>query len=404
VEVMQVVARCRANYQNARWDEASVLYALFPRSVWAELWRDGVLEEEQLLADKWYRIRSSMVKAMQKAGRVQQTTGLTLNAETWACLDDALRGGALSHSCHRSASSAPGRDFSYARVTGVLDFAAVDACRAFTGPAWTGAETGALALGLPLTMWSGSSTTRAPVAQGHVLEKGDAEREADALKELRDYVTETIEPRFASMEDGKLQKALAEYLDVKLWSVEGDALHQFVDCVVLGPYAAVDLAHNVHDGASRLPVPQYHRGVADSREFGSWGETGGTTARRAFVNVAVGEISEVGAEVVASEALRHFVDLRSRWLGDRSEIGDVPRGLLYACETPGQLWKRIPDGMKGSLRSVRVELNKTLQDYWGDAPVHSLGPAEVTAMEKDAGQRFEFGTYIEKDGNLYQIT
>jgi hypothetical protein len=68
VEVIQVVARCRANYQNARWDEASVLYALFPRSVWAELWRDGVLEAEQLLTDKWYGIRNAMESAMRKTG------------------------------------------------------------------------------------------------------------------------------------------------------------------------------------------------------------------------------------------------------------------------------------------------------------------------------------------------
>jgi hypothetical protein len=402
VEVMQVVARCRANYQNSRWDEASVLYALFPRSVWAELWLDGVLEGEQWLSDKWSGIRGAMVRAMQKAG-VKQQTGLALNAETWACLDDALRGGALSHDCNRWASSAPWRDFSYTPVTGVPSFAAIDACHAFSGPAWTEEDTGALSLGLPRNMWSGGSTTRAPVTHVHPVEKGDAAREEDAMEALKTLVKDEIKPMFEKMEGDKLLNALEKYLDVKLWSVEGDVLHQFVDCVVLGPYAAADLAHNVHDGVSRLPVPQYHRGVADSREFRSWGETGGTKARRAFVNVAVGEISKAGVRVVTSEAMRHLEDLRVRWLGDMSDNLGVPRGLLCACENPGQLWKRISDGIKGSLTPVGDKLKLELEKKWVGAPV-SLAAAEVALMEKVAGQRFEFGTYIEKGGNLYQTT
>jgi hypothetical protein len=34
VEVMQVVSRCRENYKQGRWDEASVLYALFSVKEW----------------------------------------------------------------------------------------------------------------------------------------------------------------------------------------------------------------------------------------------------------------------------------------------------------------------------------------------------------------------------------
>jgi hypothetical protein len=45
---MQVVAQCRANYQQARWDEASTLYALFPREVWSEVGRDDSVPGENL--------------------------------------------------------------------------------------------------------------------------------------------------------------------------------------------------------------------------------------------------------------------------------------------------------------------------------------------------------------------
>ena len=404
VEVMQVVARCRANYQSARWDEASVLYALFPASVWAELARSDI--ERRLKSvpdDKWAVLRLAMLRAMKRAGSVVQSRALALDAATWACLDDALRGGALSHDCARVASSAPGRDWRYAEAAG-HSFAAVDACRAFSGPAWAEEDTGALALGLPRSMWSGSSTTREPVTRLHAVEETAAEQQAHALSELRAYVEREIEPVFARMDEQKLQSSLAETLDVSAWSVEGDMLHQMVDCVVLGPYAAADLAPSVHDGASRLPAPQYHRGDATRRAFSSWGETGGSPARRAFMKIAIAEVSQHGAALVAGEAWRHFELLRSRWLGGGTGAEGVPGGLLCACERPGQLWAPLELGVSGVLQPVDARLQEELQRYWGDRGVSSLGPDDVAEMQAATGQHFRFRTYVEHRNKTYATT
>ena len=421
VEVMQVVARCRANYQQARWDEASTLYALFGRDVWARVGLGGRVAGEDLgeaswARDRWTGVRRAMAHAMDRAGSGESAllmTGLSLSVETWACLDDALRGGDLAHSCWRLAARAPNREFAYgeaprAEKAGSFaeegKFADVDACRAFSGAEWADAKS-ALAGGLPRTMWSGSSSTREPVARLHPVVEDLAAAQAEAAKELRAYVDAHIAPAFERLGGSKLRDALEQQLSVQTWSVEGDSLHQLVDCVFLGPYAAAELAPNLHDGGARLPAPLYHRGRADSRAFASSGDTGGSAARRAFVQEARAELAQHGASVVASEAWRHFDSLRARWLGgsgDGEQEADIARGLLCACEKPGQFWERIPRGMQEGLWPVAARLRDSLLSAWAAGPAPAFGAAQVAAMEHAAGERFEFASYVEAHGHLFK--
>jgi hypothetical protein len=201
------------------------------------------------------------------------------------------------------------------------------------------------------------------------------------------------------------QKSAMEQLSVQTWSVEGDSLHQLVDCVFLGPYAAAELAPNLHDGGARLPAPLYHRGRADSRAFASSGDTGGSAARRAFVQEARAELAQHGASVVASEAWRHFDSLRARWLGgsgDGEQEADIARGLLCACEKPGQFWERIPRSMEEGLRPVGARLRDSLLRVWAAGPAPAFGAVQVAAMEQAAGERFEFASYVEAHGRLFK--
>jgi hypothetical protein len=213
VEVMQVVARCRANYQQARWDEASTLYALFARDVWARVGIGGRVAGEDLGEaswgiDRWTGVRRAMAHAMDRAGSGESAllmTGVSLSVETWACLDDALRGGDLAHSCWRLADCAPNREFAYGEASRE-DFADVDACRAFSGAEWADAKS-ALAAGLPRTMWSGSSSTREPVARLHPVEDLPP-AQAEAAKALRAYIDTHIAPAFERLGGNKLRDAL----------------------------------------------------------------------------------------------------------------------------------------------------------------------------------------------------
>ena len=413
VEVMQVVARCRANYQQARWDEASTLYALFPWEVWSEVGRDGSvpgekLEEASWSDDRWKAVRRAMLLAMENAGAGDaepRRLGLLLNSATWTCLDDALNGGALVHSCWRLASLTPTREFSYAKALSE-NYADIDSCMAFSGPEWKDGikSTGALAQGLPSTMWSGSSTTREPVARLHPVVQGEEDQLAGAIADLQKYVEENIETEFERIGDG-LREALEEYLSVEIWSVEGDSLHQLVDCVFIGPYATAELAHNVHDGGPRLPTPLYHRGLPVSRAFSTWGDTGGSDARKAFVRQARVELANNAKNVVVGEAFRHFSHLRSRWLGGigtDEKDGELPRGVLCACDKPGEIWEHITYTSAKSLTTMKKKLEDLVVERWGSEPGRSFGDVEVNAMELEAGERFEFGMYVKAREKIYQ--
>ena len=136
-------------------------------------------------------------------------------------------------------------------------------------------------------LWSGSSQNHVPIAKLHPLEKTQVQRVEDARIKIANMINSEIKPLFAELMDADFADALEEHLDVDAFSTEGDQVHQFVDCVVLGPFAAADLNANVHlQDALPLPVPQYHRGNPFSREFTSWGVTGGSDARKQLMQRA----------------------------------------------------------------------------------------------------------------------
>jgi len=72
-------------------------------------------------------------------------------------------------------------------------------------------------------------TTR---AQG---DTAQAHREMRAEMELDALFTEHIEPFFKEMGDVSVK------LEVEAFSQEQDELHQFADCMMMGPYGAADM-------------------------------------------------------------------------------------------------------------------------------------------------------------------
>jgi hypothetical protein len=413
VEVMQVVARCHANYQQARWDEASTLYALFARDVWARVGLGGRVTGEDLgeaswARDRWTGVRRAMAHAMDRAGSGESAllmSGLSLSVETWACLDDALRGGDLAHSCWRLAARAPNREFAYGEAPRAekegSSFADVDACRAFSGAEWADAKS-ALAGGLPRTMWSGSSSTREPVARLHPVVEDLATAQAEAAKEMRAYVDAHIAPTFERLGDSKLRDALEQQLSVQTWSVEGDSLHQLVDCVFLGPYAAAELAPNLHDGGARLPAPLYHRGRADSRAFASSGDTGGSAARRAFVQEARAELAQHGASVVASEAWRHFDSLRAM-SASCSPSPEPPSQRADLCvREAGAVLGAHPARHAGGAAAGRGQAAGQPAECVGGGSGAGVRGRAGRGDGTAAGERFEFASYVEAHGHLFK--
>lgn len=115
---------------------------------------------------------------------------------------------------------------------------------------------------IPSMIWSTSSKNKVPVASLHSIENSVAgeSRESLALRFINDGQKEAL-----CALDG-LEEYANENLEVFLFSAEGDSLHQMFDCMVQGPYAKVDFwSKGVN---SELPVPDWARdagGLGNSR-------------------------------------------------------------------------------------------------------------------------------------------
>jgi len=101
---------------------------------------------------------------------------------------------------------------------------------------------------------------------------------------------------------------VSEHVKVDAFSQEQDELHQFVDCMMLGPYGAADLHARFETAAGAgFAVPQYHRDTPGSRAFAKGVKTGGSPLRRsvmAAVKAKASEYALAGVRVTAHETMQ----------------------------------------------------------------------------------------------------
>ena len=86
----QVVSRCRENYKQGRWDEASALLALFEETEWQAM-RYLSTSASALLDDKYTRLRKQVVQLLESDADLRAEHALVLPQAVLACLGDALR-------------------------------------------------------------------------------------------------------------------------------------------------------------------------------------------------------------------------------------------------------------------------------------------------------------------------
>jgi hypothetical protein len=124
-----------------------------------------------------------------------------------------------------------------------------------------------------------------------------------------------IEAEFDKLMNTSFEAELRNDVRVETFSSEGDELHQLVDCVIMGPYSSVDLSSNLHfDNLQKLPVPQYHRGKPDSREFASSGDTGGSEARKSLMKKVFEFTNEQVDNATVAAVSKHLRMLAGVWL------------------------------------------------------------------------------------------
>lgn len=300
VEVLQVISRCRSNYQQSRWDEGSALVSLFDAKEWSQMATLSYSSSARK-DDKYARLRRMIVHLLDNDQDLRSANFLQLSPGVMECLADAMSAGMLQHNCHKGVTS-----FVYERPQSVQP-AHVDACRVLSG-----ATNG---LDFPRFLWSGNSRNHVPLAKLHALQLTDAERVAAADAALQNLLAK-IKREFDTMLDtSSLTEELANSVRVESFSPDGDELHQLVDCVIMGPYSAADLNTNVHvDNVAKVPVPQYHRGSADSREFTSNTVTGGSTARKDIMRTVFDFVDSHASAILVREAAKQVAARAQEWL------------------------------------------------------------------------------------------
>jgi len=291
IDVLQVITRCRANYQQKQWDDGAVFMGMFDLETWQQAPRSLDLPFNYD-SDYWNRISrriSSISQAMNL--NMQQV----VDESTLACLNASLIQNTPSLSCMRqhletanNPVQATSTDTYYLyeeSTTESIDFKTTDACEVFSGNMLGYSQDSSVNITFPAMVWTGNSRNKVPVAKFHFYTLQDqATRYQEAENELRILLEEKIVPELH-----RLPLSLSEKIETKAWSFEADDLHQLIDCIVLGPYAAADLqsSFTLQDG-HRLPVEQYHRGSPTSRQFypGENLATGGSQARQNIIGNA----------------------------------------------------------------------------------------------------------------------
>ena len=232
VSTINVLVKCRENYMRKRWDPSA--YMLFQPASWNLLkLADGQVPQRPPAAGDAYGVG--------------------------ACLEggDASRGAAMVAECMtlylKSRDIEFDRYWLYERTsTAKAGPEYTDACLAFTGPgevrnisqfaacvdgaASSGATTGCVH---PQHLWTPLSDNNIPTAEQHKVASYGANMDGlvqRMYQSARDKVQAAVNASLAVWETGTGTDAV----DVEFFSVEGDVLHQTMDCIFMGPYSRVD--------------------------------------------------------------------------------------------------------------------------------------------------------------------
>lgn len=310
VEVLQVITRCRSNFQRKKWDDGAVLLGTFP----AEAWQHGELSLTSGTEDKYQNLRQQLVRKSRSAA-LRTHMQLRMPMELWGCLHTAALNGQFQHRCLEF-HVVPSLElqmleqyFEY-EPAATASFANTDACQTFTGKA--SATSSVNNASHTSTIWSPNSVNSVPVATYHFAKVDSAsDRVQHAEQRLQQLLNNDILPY---LEDTASQNLNLNKIEAAAWTLEADHLHQLLDCVMLGPYAAADLhaSFDMSDGHA-FPVPQYHRGDAASRDFPPGPATGGSYARRMLIGKAVQMLTEQATSATQDEAERIVRAIRNQF-------------------------------------------------------------------------------------------
>jgi len=356
VSVLQVVTRCRSNYQQSRWDTGSLLLGLYSLQTWRDpnLYLNENLFTHDSAVDR-YLLRFLYLK------KFMQSNPHFLDENTWACLYNALQMQVTEHTCaqtfyqNRNEYGSINQYFQYQHTSSSF-YMYRDACRVYSGSLRQPPQ----GIQFSPILWQGMSSNKVPLAKLHYI---DFNSNSNRLQQANNALDELINEIKLFFEQNSFNTQQANQVQVTYNAWEGDSFHQFVDCVVLGPYAAADLqASFVMLNNQRLPVPQYHRGNPSSRAFTSKHLTAGSEARKIIIRDAFEHVQETFAREVENQMLKQYREIEARYR--------IKDNMLCICKNLTRSWEccleaqhenDIHFALKGELYKVQ-DLKEELHD------------------------------------------
>ena len=315
MSLISVYQRCLANYQSRQWDMGA--HALFNTSL-HRLIQAELPQPECFTVGKNSECVSDCLLLAASQG-----------ASNAACLDLWLQ--------KKDVNSLD--FFEYERVTGSN---LIHACQVFTGPAQiTGAvglpyrvcldnyaDTGACHL--PHIVWSGRSTNKVPVGVDHATVITDKAQKIAAARAtyaaIKSDVQKTLELMNTTWD--------ATNLKVSIFSAEGDMLHQYFDCLMMGALDQVDIwpgpdvakpvwsRSRTHSPGRGFELPcsgdalKDRQGKRDSRSPFTCGSYARRSAIKYFLRNGVNSNMDANRQLVKEAVLKLLDELKHAWIVD----------------------------------------------------------------------------------------
>jgi len=311
VEVMQVITRCRNNYQQKRWDQAAPLLGMIDVESWTA---DPSAAAKAMAFSSESDGFSKERKRMSMIGQFMRPFA-ALDEGTWSCLNTSLASSQFSNNCAElalannifPAAASILTYFEYEIKDVDSTFENMDACESFSGRV---SDRNKDNIVYPKIVWDGDSANAVPVADLHYTKLYDkAWRMSIAERELDNLITHDINPLFRMLTAKALEEIATTY-----WSFDGDFVHQLVDCVMLGPFAAADMMPAFRTTSGRVfEVPQYHRGSADSRQIQFANKTSGSDIRRQIMAKIIEHIGKVKDDIIMKHVTAAVSDLKDAY-------------------------------------------------------------------------------------------
>lgn len=366
-ELLQVITRCRENYNQKKWDDASLVYGLFSQYNWKNPYS---IRQTANSNDHFAELRS---KVMTKRSLM---VSIDLPDNVWNCLHEAVKSARWAHSCVQEyavfgklALPSLEEHFEYEKSTQPIKFSNTDACQMFSGDM---SQYGERSASHSPIAWSPSSSNKVPVSFLHFKNtNNDQTRKENAKIEfdiLRQNILHELQTQFQIRESDEFQ------VEGVTLSSEQDVIHQIVDCNILGPYSSADFGNVIKfaDGES-LHTEQYYRDTPDSRRFAPGPQTGGSDTRKTIIGKIQAFVNDNFARHIQETAHKTAQKLRNQFLQENK--------MYCLCQNSQQRsWECCMQASWSDASEIEFGTKTIFENDW-----NIFGEAQKTVLEESIG-------------------